>query len=385
VFIAVLFSAKALHDSTHCGFAGRSFQVDGEPAATVRRGGDARDLRWCHEVLDSPDSPSQRATSHLDVRNVGTGSRCLLRTGHKCAGATQSASLAGVTATFTYRARTRGAAPRLTITRSGAVLYDELVHSVWSARVLAQHHFGESEGRPRSATESSRATGGRTGPLQRRSALLLHRAGVFFGATSRTVLKTERNFGDPGVKMDSIGADGAVDFVSANDAFAYAFTDYAASGVPIQIFSFSHHYFRDVTRSFPSLIAKDAAQWRRAFDAQAATHYQDSVGVIAAWAADEDMLGHGAVVSTFLAGQARAGHLNSALSPIEPSGRRFVIALQPFFESTATASRSLTSSMITPGVESLFCEKFLFGLVEGFNLSAGTWATLGPSDRWRRR
>jgi len=31
----------------------------------------------------------------------------------------------------------------------------------------------------------------------------------------------------------------------------------------------------------------------KGFDAAAATHYQDSVGVIAAWAADEDMLGHG--------------------------------------------------------------------------------------------
>jgi len=66
---------------------------------------------------------------------------------------------------------------------------------------------------------------------------LLHRAVYSFVRRREPLLKTERNFGDPGVKMDSIGADGAVDFVSANDAFAYAFTDYAASGVPIQIFS----------------------------------------------------------------------------------------------------------------------------------------------------
>ena len=281
----------------------------------------------------APTRPSQRATSHF-----GTFATLVLVLVASfvpvtsAAGATQSASLAGVTATFTYSGTYPEALhPRLTITRSGAVLYDELVHSVWCGQECWPDTISASRKGVHVVRLKAHAQPAVVLDLYSGGAHCCSIEQVYsFGATSRTVLKTERNFGDPGVKMDSIGADGAVDFVSANDAFAYAFTDYAASGVPIQIFSFSHHYFRDVTRSFPSLIAKDAAQWRRAFDAQAATHYQDSVGVIAAWAADEDMLGHGAVVSTFLAGQARAGHLNSALSPIEPSGRRFVIALRAF-------------------------------------------------------
>jgi len=77
-------------------------------------------------------------------------------------------------------------------------------------------------------------------------------------------------------------------------------------------------------------VARDAAQWMRAFQSQASSHYQDSVGVVAAWAADEDMLGHSNVVMKFLSAQAAAGHLNSALSPVVASGQKFVVALQRF-------------------------------------------------------
>jgi len=40
-----------------------------------------------------------------------------------------------------------------------------------------------------------------------------------------------------------------------------------------------------VTRSYPKLVATDAAFWLKAFKSGASSHYQDSVGVIAAWAA----------------------------------------------------------------------------------------------------
>jgi hypothetical protein len=65
----------------------------------------------------------------------------------------------------------------------------------------------------------------------------------------------------------------------------------------------------------------------RAFKAQAKQHYSDSVGVIAAWAADEDLLGHTKLVSRFLHEQAVAGHLNA---PFGTGGTRFVAKLQKF-------------------------------------------------------
>lgn len=147
---------------------------------------------------------------------------------------------------------------------------------------------------------------------------------------SSVVQKSERNFGDPGAELVKLGKGGSFDFLSADDRFAYEFTDYAASGMPIQILSFSRSKFHDVTRSFPTLIAKDADMWLSIFKSQASSHYDDSVGVAAAWAADEDMLGHSSKVASFLAVQEKAGHLNTALSPITPNGKKFVAALQTF-------------------------------------------------------
>jgi hypothetical protein len=58
------------------------------------------------------------------------------------------------------------------------------------------------------------------------------------------------------------------------------------------------------------------------------SHYQNSEGVIAAWAADEDMLGHQTLVRRYLNQQAQAGHLNS----LEIKGHTFVVALQRFLK-----------------------------------------------------
>ena len=120
---------------------------------------------------------------------------------------------------------------------------------------------------------------------------------------------------------------GRYEFLTADDSFAYRFTDFAASGLPIEIETFSDRRFTDVTRHYPRLVAKDAAVWLGAFQRMAGEHYQDSVGVIAAWAADEDLLGHDKLVNTYLAQQAAAGHLNGAFSP---GGTRFIAILQKF-------------------------------------------------------
>ena len=152
----------------------------------------------------------------------------------------------------------------------------------------------------------------------------------YFDAASGKYQKVEHNFGDPGIELVPLGKDGSDLFLTADDRFAYAFTDYAASGMPIEIDSFSHASFHRVTREFPQLIAKDATQYRDAFFDSASAKYDDTVGLAAAWAADEDMLGHFSIVNHFLHQESRAGHLNSALYPIQPSGAKFVAALQKF-------------------------------------------------------
>jgi hypothetical protein len=145
-----------------------------------------------------------------------------------------------------------------------------------------------------------------------------------------TYVETQRDFGDPGEQIVDLRHDGRYEFLTADDSFAYEFTDFAASGLPIQILTFSDRRFLNVTRLYPKLIARDAARWRSAFNSMARQHYDDSVGVVAAWAADQELLGHSKLVNTFLANQLKAGHLNSALSPEEPSGAKFVAKLRKF-------------------------------------------------------
>ena len=151
-----------------------------------------------------------------------------------------------------------------------------------------------------------------------------------FDPATRTYAKAERNFGDPGDRIEDLGHDGRFEFVTADDAFAYAFTDFAASGLPVQILKFSGGRFHDVTNQYPALIRKDAASWLKAFKGMARQHYADSVGVIAAWAADEYRLGNSAMANRYLSQQAKAGHLKSALAPTVPQGQKFVAALKTF-------------------------------------------------------
>jgi hypothetical protein len=148
-----------------------------------------------------------------------------------------------------------------------------------------------------------------------------------FDPVAGAYVKTERLFGDPDARAVDLRHDGRFEFLTADDSFAYRFTDYAGSGLPIQIFTFAGGQFTDVTRSYPALVAKDAAFWLKAFKRMASDHYSDSVGVAAAWAADEDLLGHVKLVNRFLHRQARAGHLNA---PFAAGGNRFIAKLQKF-------------------------------------------------------
>lgn len=142
--------------------------------------------------------------------------------------------------------------------------------------------------------------------------------------------KSSFDFGDPGYRLIDLAHDGTDEFLSANDHFAYAFTDYAASGMPLMILRFSRGHFVDVTRAYPGRIARDASMWMKAFEQQQRSHYSDTTGVIAAWAADEDELGHASTVERFLRQAAMHRQLNSGLGDQVPENARFVSALNRF-------------------------------------------------------
>lgn len=244
---------------------------------------------------------------------------------------TETTTSGSVTATLRFRGHyPTYSHESLTIAQSGRVVYDRPVDAVLCGGLCAP---GSADGGRALSLLDLDQTGQPSVVLDLYSggAHCCTIAQVFtFSPAAGTYTMAQHNFGDPGYRVADLGHDGNREFLTSDDAFAYAFTDYAASGMPIQVLRFSAGRFVDVTRSYPRLITADAALWMRSFRQMARQHYQDSVGVAAAWAADEDMLGRSRTVTRFLNRQARAGHLNSALGRTVPTGRRFVAALQRF-------------------------------------------------------
>ena len=230
-----------------------------------------------------------------------------------------------VSAAVTIKGQAPAPAQRLTITRAGKVAYDKPVTSKFcfascitgrgSLHVLDLEH----NGRPDVVLELF--TGG------------AHCCSVdqIFSWDPRTkaYVETQRNFGDPGALIVDLGHNHRYELRTADDSFAYEFTAYAFSGLPIEILTFSHRHFTNVTRRYPSLIARDAAVWLKAYKSTAPS-YQGSTGLIAAWAADEDLLGNSSMVSSYLSQEANAGHLKSGEGNVLPSGTKFVAKLQRF-------------------------------------------------------
>jgi len=122
----------------------------------------------------------------------------------------------------------------------------------------------------------------------------------FFGGPGGIVLGAV-NLGNPAATISGVGNKAVL--ITGDNAFAYAFTDYAGSGMPIEVMQVSPttESVVTVTRSWPSLVALDAKFWFSAFEQsikQPPPH--DLRGVLAAWAADECELGKCASAFAFL-------------------------------------------------------------------------------------
>jgi len=146
----------------------------------------------------------------------------------------ETASLSGVTATYSYAGTfPQSLDSRLKIARAGVVVFDQPVTSKWCG----------NECWPDAIAKATRVV--HVVRLRAQGSpdvvLDLYSGGAhccsveqvyYFDATTSRYVKVERNFGDPGARLERLGAGASDDFVTANDAFAYEFTDFAASGCP---------------------------------------------------------------------------------------------------------------------------------------------------------
>jgi len=219
---------------------------------------------------------------------------------------------------------------RLRIVRGGASLYEEPVRSAACSPECALETFGggplqvsdlEGSGQPEVILDLN--TGG---------AHCCTIVQVFsFDPGVMSYRPVERDFGDPSAPLLDVAGDGRLEFESADDRFAYAFTSFAYSGLPLQIWRLRAGRFVDATKAFPKALAADAASQFRQFTANA--NQGLGLGFIAAWAADEDLLGRRALVSRTLAREARRHRLRSG-DHLSPGGSAFVAKLGRFLKRT---------------------------------------------------
>jgi hypothetical protein len=113
---------------------------------------------------------------------------------------------------------------------------------------------------------------------------------TYVAAQNRYAL-TERDFGNQGYRLVRLGRGRPVGFLGFDDRFAYAFTDYADSAFPPQLFRFARGDFVEETRSHPSTIRRDGRGLLR--DYRRLRGRRDVRGILAAYAADQYLLGRG--------------------------------------------------------------------------------------------
>ena len=111
-----------------------------------------------------------------------------------------------------------------------------------------------------------------------------------YNGTSKQYSKIRHEWGNAGYELKDLDKDGLSEFESRDDRFAYAFTAYAASGYPLQIWQYRQGKMIDVTRRYPKSIGKHASEnWQTYL--QAKKEGDDGKGFLAAYLADKYMLG----------------------------------------------------------------------------------------------
>jgi hypothetical protein len=98
---------------------------------------------------------------------------------------------------------------------------------------------------------------------------------------------------DVGYQLEDADGDGRPELVGYDPRFSAAFTAFAASGFPPQVFALVAGKLVDVTRKLPALARADART--QLHQLRAAKRGDDVRGVLAAYVADQYLLGHGSV------------------------------------------------------------------------------------------
>ena len=136
-------------------------------------------------------------------------------------------------------------------------------------------------------------------------------------------------WGDSSYQLVDIDHDGRSELRSADDSFAYAFTSYLFSGLPVQVWGYRGGRLVDVTRNFPNTIRADLKSQASRYRLARREHL-DVRGVLAAYVADQYLLDRGKYGWRAVRNALRRGELKKHAGDFAPHGKRYIKRLRAF-------------------------------------------------------
>jgi hypothetical protein len=209
-----------------------------------------------------------------------------------------------VSATLSWKAGEFGAtAPRLQVSRAGTVVTDISVADACKDCMLTEDTAGnpysifhvvdlDADGEPEVFFDAY--SGGA-------HCCTSTRFYTFRSATTTYKRAPSYFWGNTGYEVTDLDNDGTLELAGSDDAFAYAFASYAASGYPPKIIRYTGNpktgasNLTDVTRRFPAVIRKNAAFYLKDIRKAKPEPAHEIQGAIAAYVADQYLLGKGSV------------------------------------------------------------------------------------------
>jgi hypothetical protein len=135
-------------------------------------------------------------------------------------------------------------------------------------------------------------------------------------------------WGNFGARLVDLDRDGRPEFSAFDERFVYTFTAYVFSVAPIQIWQYHQGKLVDVTRRFPALVRKDAVSLWHEYEQRRAEKEIDVRAFVAAYVADQYLLGRPDEAKRALDLALRRGDLSRGPRGLGwPAGRAFVAEL----------------------------------------------------------
>jgi hypothetical protein len=134
-------------------------------------------------------------------------------------------------------------------------------------------------------------------------------------------------WGNYGSRLADLDGDGLPEFSAFDERFVYEYSAYVFSSAPIQIWSYRQGRLVDVTRDYPALIRKSAATNLGYYDKGCRQKDVDVRSYVAAYVADQYLLGDATEGQRLLELALKRGDLGDKSLLGLPGGTRFVSAL----------------------------------------------------------